>query len=447
MKRLLFGLSFVMLTGSAFAQFDEAKNMVLINQNKKALESLNQLMAKPKNAGKPEGYILKATILSNLMGESQDEAEKDKLLAESLEAYKKYQELDAKKEFVAQPPYTNPPIAYYSAYFNKGIKGYNKKDWPAAAADFGTTVFWSDYIIDNKLAKMEFDTSANLLAGAAFQNAKKDDEAVKYFTRLTDRKIGGEDNEFVYQFLMGHYFRKDDIAGFEKYRALGKELYPKSEYFTYTEMDFIMAMEDEAEKMKRIEAKIAKDPNNIELVENYGYLLFDRLNGPDDKPLPDNAAELESKMTTFLTKAGEAKPTDGKPFYFLGNHFINKAVKVNQEIGKVTDEIRKANANAKPDKTGKLPPPPKELTDKREQLKKAYDVEVDKGLPYLIKSAGAYGANTNLTGMEKQNYKKLVDQLILIYGDKKAATKDPKLKAEYEKEEKKWNDLYSKISH
>ncbi|HSR39225.1 MAG TPA: hypothetical protein VLL95_09960, partial [Phnomibacter sp.] len=52
-----------------------------------------------------------------------------------------------------------------------------------------------------------------------------------------------------------------------------------------------------------------------------------------------------------------------------------------------------------------------------------------------------------LTGMEKQNYKKLVDQLILIYGDKKAATKDPKLKAEYEKEEKKWNDLYSKISH
>jgi hypothetical protein len=447
MKRLLFGLSFVMLTGSAFAQFDEAKNMVLINQNKKALETLNQLMAKPKNAGKPEGYILKATILSNLIGESQDEAEKDKLLAESLEAYKKYQELDPKKEFVAQPPYSNPPITYYSTYFNKGIKGYNKKDWPAAAADFGTTVFWSDYIIENKLAKMEFDTSANLLAGAAYQNAKMDDEAVKYFTRMTDRKIGGEDNEFVYQFLMGYYFRKDDMAGFEKYKALGKELYPKSEYFTYTEMDFIMAMEDEAEKMKRIEAKLAKDPSNIELTENYGYLLFDKLNGADDAPVPANASELEGKMVTYLSKAGDAKPTDGKPYYFLGNHYINKAVKVNQEIGKVTDEIRKANANAKPDKSGKLPPPPKELTDKREQLKKAYDAEVDKGLPYLIKSANAYGANTNLTGMEKQNYKKLVDQLILIYGDKKAATKDPKLKAEYEKEEKKWNDLYSKISH
>jgi hypothetical protein len=436
-----------MLTGSAFAQFDEAKNMVLINQNKKALETLNQLMAKPKNAGKPEGYILKATILSNLLGESQDEAEKDKLLAESLEAFKKYLEVDPKKEFVAQPPYSNPPITYYSTYFNKGIKGYNKKDWPAASADFATTVTWSDFIIDNKLAKMEFDTSANLLAGAAFQNAKMDDEAVKYFTRLTNRKIGGEDNEFVYQFLMGYYFRKDDMVGFEKYRALGKELYPKSEYFTYSEMDFIMAMDDETEKMKRIEAKIAKDPNNMELVENYGYLLFDKLNGADDKPIPDNAAELESKMTTYLTKAGEAKPTDGKPFYFLGNHYINKAVKVNESIVKVTDEIRKANASAKPDKTGKLPPPPKELTDKRDQLKKAYDVEIDKGLPFLIKSANAYGANTNLTGMEKQTYKKLVDQLILIYTDKKVATKDPKLKAEYEKEEKKWNDLYSKISH
>lgn len=448
MKRLLLSLmltSFVF--GSVMAQFDEAKNFLLLNQAKKAQESLTALMAKPKNAVKPEGFALKSSILAALYAEATEDAEKEKLLAESIEAYNKYLEMDPKKELVSQPPYNNAPIVFYSAYFNKGIKGYNKKDWEVAAADFKTTVFWSDYIIEKKLATMEFDTSANLLAGAAYQNGKKEDEAIPYFTRITDRKIGGEDNEFVYQFLMGYYFKKNDIANFEKFRTLGKELYPKSEYYNYSEMDFIMAMEDDEEKFKRIESKIAADPDNAELAENFGYLLFDKLNGADDAPAPANPAELEAKMLASLSAAGTAKPTDGKPFYYLGNHFINKAVKINQDIVAVTDEIRKANAAAKPDKAGKLPPPPKELTDKREVLKKAYDVEVDKGLPFLIKSAEAYGKNQNLTGIEKQNYKRLVDQLILIYGDKKASTKVPADKAKYEAEEKKWNDLYSKISH
>lgn len=448
MKRLLLSLSAMsLMVTAAIAQFDEAKNLLLLNQNKKAQESLNTLLAKPKNAVKPEGYILKANILIGLYNEATDEAQKDQLLAEALEAFKKYLEMDPKKEFVSQPPYNNAPIVFYSSYFNKGIKGYNKKDWAAASADFSTTVHWSDFIITEKLAKMEFDTSANLLAGASYQNAKNEEEAVKYFTRLTDRKIGGEDNEFVYQFLIGYYFRKNDIANFEKYRTLGKELYPKSEYYNYSETDFIMNMEDDGEKFRRIEAKIAKDPTNAELVENYGYLLFDKLNNAEDTAALANASELEAKMITNLTKAGENKPTDGKPFYYLGNHFINKAVKVNQGIIDVTAEIRKANAAAKPDKNGKLPPPPKELTDRREALKKAYDAEVDKGLPFLIKSAEAYGKKENPTGMEKQTYKKLVDQLILIYGDKKAGTKVAADKAKYEAEEKKWNDIYGKISH
>lgn len=448
MKRLLLGLTVgCVFSTAAMAQFDEAKNLLLLNQYDKAQASLDKEMAKPKNAAKPEGFIMKATILAGMMQDSAKQSQATQLRQQSIEAYNKYLELDPKKELIATPPYTNPPITFYSSYFNEGIQGYNKKNWAVASESFKSTVYWSDFIIANKLAKMEFDTSANLLAGAAYQNLKNDEEAVKYFTRLTDRKISGDDNEFVYQFLMGYYFRKEDMASFEKYKALGKELYPKSEYFTYTEMDFIMAMEDENEKMARIEAKIAKNPADAELVENYGYLLFDKLNGADDAPAPANPEEIEAKMVTNLTKAGEAKPNDGKPYYFLGNHYVNRAVKINEQINNVTDEIRKANASAKPDKTGKIPPPPKELTDKREQLKKAYDVQIDKGLPYLIKSAEAYGRDTDLTGMEKQNYKRLVDQLILIYADKKAATKVAADKAKYEAEEKKWNAIYTKISH
>lgn len=447
MKKVALSLALTGLISSvALAQFDEVKTSLAIQQYKKAKEQLDQLLTKPKNAAKPEAYILKATVVAYLMNDPANEATATQLRSESIEAYKKYLEMDPAKPLVADPVYANAPIGYYSSFFNEGIKGYNKKDWTEASASFKNTVEWSDFIIANKLAKMEFDTTANLLAGAAFQNAKQEDAAVPYFTRLTDKKIGGDDNEFVYQFLMGYYFKKDDAANFNKYKALGKELYPKSEYFTFEEIDFIMSLEDEAEKTKRIEAKIAKEPSNLELLQNYGFILFDKLNAEDISGIT-NYAEMEQKMITYLSQAGDKKPDDGKPYYYLGNHFINKAVKVNANISKVSDEIRKANSAAKPDKSGKLPPPPKELTDKRDALKKQYSDEVDKGLPYLLKSADAYGKHTDLKGMELQNYKRLVDQLILIYGDKKAATKVPADKAKFEAEEKKWNAVYTKIAH
>jgi hypothetical protein len=448
MKRLLsMTVGFVLMTYAAFAQFEEAKNMLLLQQYGKALESVNSTLAKPKNATKPEGQILKAAVLAGQIAGATDDASKDKLLAESMDAYNKYMEMDPKKALITDPAYANTPIVYYSTYYNKGIAAFKEKDYKKASDDFSNTVKWSDYLIQNKIISMEFDTTANLLAGASYQNLKEDESAVAYFTKLTDRKIGGDDNEFMYQFMVGYYFRKGDAANFEKYRKLGQELYPKAEYFTYTETDFIMGMEDEVEKMKRIEAKIAQNPDDIELVQTYGFILFDKLNA-EGAERPANFDELESKMVANLSKAGEARPEDGKPYYFLGNHYVNKSVKINEEIRGVTDQIRKANANAVPDKkTGKIPPPPKELTDKRDALRKAYDAEIEKGLPYLVKSAEAYAKMKDMKGLDKQNYKRLADQLILIYGDKKAAAKVPADKAKWEAEEKKWNTVYSSISN
>lgn len=439
-------LGAALLANAAIAQFDEAKNALLINKVADAKQKLEALMAKPKNQAKPEAYILKAAVIDRLSLEPGNEAKVDEMRDSSMAAYRKYLEMDPAKSLINDPTYQNVPINYYRELFNIGYKAFQSKEWEKSADLFIKTLEWSDFLIGNKMVKMEFDTNANVLAGASFQNWKKEDEATKYFTKVTDRKIGGEGNDFMYQFLMGYYFRANQIDKFEAIRAAGKELYPKEEYFGFTELDFIMDMDNEDEKMKRIEQKIGKEPGNQELVKTYGFILFDKLNKEgDDKPA--NVAELEPKMVEYLSRAGEANPNDGRPYFLLGNHFINKGVRVNEEIRKVTDEIRKANANAKPDKTGKLPPPPKELTDKRDQLRKAYDAEMEKALPFLLKGAEAYGRTEGLKGMDLQNYKRLADQLILIYGDKKTGTKVPAEKAKWEAEEKKWSDVYNKISH
>ncbi|MCU0334518.1 MAG: hypothetical protein MUF62_05625 [Chitinophagaceae bacterium] len=446
MKRLQMLLGAALLANAALAQFDDVKTALLINKTADAKQKLEAAMAKPKNQTKPEGFLLKAAIMDKMAKEPGNESKVDELRAESIAAYKKYLEMDPAKTLVNDPTYQGIPISYYMDFFNTGYKAFQGKEWEKAAGLFTNTVEWGDFLISNKMVKMEFDTNAHVLAGAAYQNWKKEDEATKYFTKVTDKKIGGEGNDFIYQFLMGYYFRANEIDKFEAIRTAGKELYPTNEYFGYTEIDFIMDMSDENEKMKRIEGKIAKEPGNQDLIKNYGLILFDKLN-KDGEEKPANSAELESKMVDYLSRAGEASPNDGRPYYYLGNHFVNKAVRVNEDIRKVGEDIRKANANAKPDKSGKLPPPPKELTDKRDQLRKAYDAEIEKALPFLIKSAEAYGRTEGLKGMDLQNYKRLADQLILIYGDKKAATKVPAEKAKWEAEEKKWNDIYGKISH
>lgn len=70
MKRFVLSLALTGLISSvAMAQFDEVKNMLAIQQYKKAKEQLDQLLTKPKNAAKPEAHILKATILAYLMNE------------------------------------------------------------------------------------------------------------------------------------------------------------------------------------------------------------------------------------------------------------------------------------------------------------------------------------------------------------------------------------------
>ena len=125
---------------------------------------------------------------------------------------------------------------------------------------------------------MTFDTTANLLAGVSYQNDNKEEEAAYYYKRMAEQKIGGADNDIVYRYLMNYYFLRDDVSGFDNMKKIGLQLYPDIQYFTYTDLDFILEMEDEANKFKRIEDKISREPNNIDVVQTYGFLLFNRLN-------------------------------------------------------------------------------------------------------------------------------------------------------------------------
>lgn len=448
MKRFLLATILLLsISQFAVAQFEEVKTLITLNQFAKAKESVDGMASKPKITAKAEYYILKATILSNLAKDDKSDAAQ-KLRADAIEAYSKFLQMDPKDDAKLKndPIYSAAPINFYVSYFSEGVDYFNKKNWAKAAPTFLNTIKWSDFVIENKIATMTFDTTVTLLTAVSIQNNGDEETASGFYKKLAAKNVGGDDNDIVYRFLMNYYFNKDDMDSFEAARQQGLKLYPKQEYFTYTDVDFILEIKDMNKRFKKVEEKIAKDPQNIELIQTYGFLLFNRLNEDSADTKIPNYAEQESKMVDMLTRAGAGKKDDGTSYYYAGSHFFNKALRVEDSIRNINDDIKRFNASAKPDKTGKTPQPPKAWTDKRDNFRKDQNAQYDKALPFLLNAQPALEKASAKGKSDLQSYKKLLDQLIEIYSSKRQFSKLPADKAKYEAEEKKWDAIYAKIS-
>ena len=190
----------------------------------------------------------------------------------------------------------------------------------------------SDMLIQQKLMSVTVDTNSLILAGVTAESSKHDDDAAKYYARLAEIKLKDKEYESIYRFLVNHSFRKNDMASFEKYRKLGKELYPTSEFFDFDKVDFAVGLEETLPaKIKAVETVLASDPNNYKANYLLGGLIYDTLNATEGAPLPSNYAELETKMINSLQKANELNPTAENPLIYLGGHYINKSKRINED--------------------------------------------------------------------------------------------------------------------
>jgi len=445
-KFILATFSLVAFIASASAQFEDVKKYLMLGQYPMAKQSLDALASKPKANSKPEYFLAKATILSHLMGTAQP-PESSKMRDESIEAYRKYLSLDPSNAENLQNDnmYRNAPINYYTSYYKEAFDLFNKSDYENASTGFKNMVEWSDVLIKNKILSGPIDTTAVYLAGASHQNAKKFDEAAGYYSRLANAKVPGEDYASMYKFLMSYNFEKGNINEFQKYKTVGQELYPKDEFFAYDEMTFILNMENETEKFRRLEEKIAKEPNNAKMNLIYGSLLFEQLTDKKADFESPGYRDSENKMVDALNRSAAASPDDPMPNFLIGKQYFYKSERVDEKIDGVIDEIRKFNQAQKPDKAGKTPPPPKELTARRDSLRTQQGQYMDQAVPYLLKAEPVMAKTYKNDKSTKQNYKILVGDLINYYTFKGQYTKIAAEKPKFLAEEKKWTDVYDKI--
>jgi len=415
MKKITFLLTMLVVALFVKAQsYDEIKQMVLLGQYKKAKEDIDKRMTNAKFAGKAEAYILKATIYSALGADSATlhTPETVALRSEAEAALKKYKEMEPSQELLKDPAYKNSVVNLYSALFNIGYKQYEGKQWAEAFETFKKVDEYSAILSEQKILNTTLDTNVVILAAITAESSGNKDEAAKYYTRLADAKIKGDNYESIYRFLVTHYFTKNDMANFEKYKEIGKQVFPNSEFFTYDKTDFAVGLENNFDKkLKSLEDVLAKDPSNYKANLSLGQLIYDTLNPKiEGSPLPANAAELEKRMVDAFTKAGEAKPDEALPYLVIGDYFVMLQA----------EKVKKSD--------------------------KKYGEFLEAGRVPYEKAAAVFASKSNLNASDKQQYKKAAGFLEDIYNYKKEQAKGkPADIAKYTAEAKKWGDLYSSI--
>jgi hypothetical protein len=448
-KSLLVSLS-IFLTITGWSQnYDPVKTLVMINQLDKAKADLDKSFTNAKYTAKPEAFILKTAVYASVanMDGKKDTPAAAQLVEEADAAFTKYRELDPALSLISEPIYQNGIIMLYSNYYSFGYSDYNNKAYDKALGKLKKAIQYSDLLIKQKVLTSTLDTNVLILAAITAETGGYKDEAAAYYTKLADAKVGGDGYEGVYRYLVTYHFGKKNMEGFEKYKKLGKEVFPKSDYFDFDKVDFAVGLVNTfTEKLAAIEEVLASDPTNFKANQVLGEIIFDTLNPRDEgMVLPENYNELEKKMIDAFSRSSKARPDYEIPLLYVGDHYINKASRVEEKRNKHAQDMK---ARTKPGTMAS-----KEDVAKRDALDKEYgDTMEGAKEPYLAAAAifADRATKGELETRDKQQYKKVTSYLSEIYGLKKVmANKAKNLadKAKWEAEEKKWNERYESIKN
>jgi hypothetical protein len=256
--------------------------------------------------------------------------------------------------------------------------------------------------------------------------------------------VGGEGFEGVYRYLITYSFGKKDMEAFERYKALGKEVFPNSDYFDYDKVDFAVGLANSfEEKLKAIDELLATDPDNFKANQVLGEILYDTLDPREQEVvLPANYAELEKKMINAFTRAAKARAGYEIPYLYIGDHFINKAAVVSEQRDQHAQDMK---ARTKPGTMAS-----KEDIARRDALDKQYGETLEGAREPYEAAVAILAAKGELDTRDKQQYKKAASYLADIFAFKKAMAgkaKNPAEQAKWAAEEKKWNDRYDSIKN
>lgn len=435
MKKIAFALFLMFAFSSAvFSQdYKKVRSYLVLaqlpNGGEKQLENAiaeyEKVAIEPKAAGKAETYLLKAEIYGLVSGNETLRAKYPNSNIMAVEALKKYLELEPKEEMLKEDNYLGMNLIY-SSVFNDGVKYYNQKNWDSAFVNFKTAAEVGDLFTARKWSNSTFDTAAYLYAGASAQNAKRHEDAIKYYGRIAESKVVGPDYESIYDFLTKYFYNNKNEAEFQKYLALAKSAYPNNP--TWADLEFadmidniepaqMLAKFEEAEKSQKLTSSNYLD---------YGDYFIN--NKKIKELLPEQKVGYTNKAAYAFSKANEldtanavALYNSGVAYYSLWQDYYDAAAKIKG----ITADIK----------------------SKRSQADKLTDETADKAIIPLEKAYNSLAARSTRTSAERNVLGKATDLLFNLYDYKKIRSRGVNVKDydRYEAKAKYYDSMHGKF--
>jgi hypothetical protein len=415
MKKLLSLAMAISLFVNAGAQdLDQINDLMAKSKFKEAKTGIDKYLLNPKKANDAEGWYYKGRVYNSLSRDSTvPQSDLFQLRNDAYNAFKQNQLLDPADIYMKLETY-NSYLDLYFGFYDLGAKEFNSKNFNGALESFKKSNEVKDFILAKKYTYAQItlyplDTALVLNTAASAVQAKKEDEAVVYYRKLTDANVSGKDYLEIYEYLVDYYNRKEDQANLQAMLAKAKSYYPENEFWYDVEIRNAKKSGDQALLLAKYEELLKQNPKNFTLSYNYGIELYNGLYGKEAKT-GDNT-EAKQKLTGVLQQAIDNEPNgDVTATVMMANHLFNVAA----------DELNTSNMikSTKPEDV-------KKKADMKTQAHKT----MDECIKYAESAEKHYDGLPKLTGGQKANYKIMIGYLGDIYSLKNNKAKI----AEYEK--------------
>jgi hypothetical protein len=399
MRKLLLGICFSVSLIASAQDLQSVQRSIASNDYLSAKSQIDVFFNDNKNSLNAPAWYYKGRVYAEVV--RQHEENNYSGLQESFKAYKRYQELDPQNKLMQ----LNNNVDLFQLYdlsYNTAADLYNDKNYELAYNYFKIALDVEEYIRKKGFSFQGktfpvLDTSLiNLTASAAYLSSKEE-EAIPYFERLANAKIGGDDYKGIYAILYSYYTRKNEPAKAAKYLAAGKEVYVDDAYWIKMEIGNLAGSK---ERFSRYEQLLLKYPNNFQLMMDYAVELFNYVYA-DQKPADFDARQ--TRLQSLLAKAIGVNPGSALANAVMSQHVYNQVYDMESDLRTMKEDTPAEQAKKKAS-VGKL-------DQKYEELlvysQRAYELYSDK----------------DLQTDEKANYRKAVNQLALYYQKKKQTDK------------------------
>ena len=406
MRRLLLSALLAASFSGLYAQkLDDVQENISKGKYDEAKVKIDKILEDPKNQSNANAWYYKGKVYTELARRDSTGTLNYDAAGQAFDAFKKYQQLEPKNTLMTLDQNVGL-FQLYDMYYNRGVAGYNKKDYATAYNHMKGAVDVEEYIASkgftyNNFSFPKLDTQLiNLTASSAYL-AKKEDESIPYFQKLADAKLSAKEYKEIYGLIAQYYMNKGDQANADKYLALGKELYPNDQDY-WIGIEFGNPGDDKDKRLAKYQQMVQKYPDNYALNMDYATELYNYIYASEKKPT--DYSQKQQELQTVLTKTISLNANSALANYVMSQQIYN-------QIYDLEDAQRAIKGNT-----------PADAAKRKDNIAKM-NAKYEELAQYSQKAFDLYSAETSMKPQDKANLRKVTDQLIEYYQRKKQADK------------------------